>query len=85
MPVTISGSGPITGSDRAESGVNDDITSLGALASMNGGQLAGLRNRIINGGMDIAQRGTSFAAIASGAYSLLSLQLTPALQLAMWL
>jgi len=70
MPVTISGSGPITGSDRAESGVNDDITSLGALASMNGGQLAGLRNRIINGGMDIAQRGTSFAAIASGAYSL---------------
>lgn len=30
----------------------------------------GLRNKIINGKMDIAQRGTSFAAIASGAYSL---------------
>ena len=38
--------------------------------SQNGGQLAGLRNRIMNGKMDIAQRGTSFAAIASAAYSL---------------
>lgn len=40
------------------------------LPSLNGGQLAGLRNKIINGKMEIAQRGTSFAAIASGAYSL---------------
>ncbi len=32
--------------------------------------LFGARNKIINGSMDIAQRGTSFAAIASGAYSL---------------
>jgi len=38
--------------------------------SFNGGALAGMRNRIINGGMDIAQRGTSFAAIAGGTYSL---------------
>lgn len=37
---------------------------------LNGGQLAGMRNKIINGKMEIAQRGTSFAAIASGAYSL---------------
>ena len=29
----------------------------------------GFRNKIINGKMDIAQRGTSFAAIAAGAYS----------------
>lgn len=35
-----------------------------------GGQIAGMRNKIINGKMEIAQRGTSFAAIASGAYSL---------------
>jgi len=38
--------------------------------NLNGGQLAGSRNRIINGDMRIAQRGTSFAAIAAGAYSL---------------
>jgi hypothetical protein len=38
--------------------------------SQNGGQLAGLRNRIINGSMTIAQRGTSFAAIANAEYSL---------------
>ena len=29
--------------------------------SLNGGQLAGMRNKIINGKMEIAQRGTSFA------------------------
>ena len=32
--------------------------------------LAGFKNRIINGKMDIAQRGTSFAAVADGAYTL---------------
>ena len=70
MTVTINGSGPIAGSDRAALGINADITALTALASVNGGQLAGLRNRIINGKMDIAQRGTSFAAIADNSYSL---------------
>lgn len=40
------------------------------VSSINGGQLAGLRNKIINGKMEIAQRGASFAAIANGAYSL---------------
>jgi hypothetical protein len=40
------------------------------LSSLNGGPLAGFRNRIINGDMRIAQRGTSFAAIASGSYGL---------------
>ncbi len=32
--------------------------------------LAGFKNRIINGKMDIAQRGASFAAVADGAYTL---------------
>lgn len=45
---------------------------LGGLqtASVNGGQLAGSRNRLINGRCDIAQRGTSFpgATIATGHY-----------------
>lgn len=36
----------------------------------NSGYELGMRNRIINGRMDIAQRGTSFAAIADGAYCL---------------
>jgi len=47
-----------------------DGTASTTVSSVNGGALAGMRNRIINGGMDIAQRGTSFAAIAAGAYSL---------------
>ena len=37
--------------------------------SLNGGQLAGMRNKIINGKMEIAQRGTNFPAIGN-AYSL---------------
>ena len=40
----------------AASGANVDLTSLSALASINGGALAGLRNRIINGDMRIDQR-----------------------------
>lgn len=38
------------------------------LPSLNGGQLAGFRNKIINGKMEIAQRGTSFPALPAGAY-----------------
>ena len=40
----------------AASGANTDITSLGNIASINGGQLAGMRNRIINGACNVAQR-----------------------------
>ena len=36
-------------------------TQLGAIAAINGGQLAGMRSKIINGKMDIAQRGTTVA------------------------
>jgi hypothetical protein len=36
------------------------------IQSLNGGPLAGSRNRIINGDMRISQRGTSFAALAAG-------------------
>jgi hypothetical protein len=39
------------------------------MASQNGGQLAGLRNKIINGSFGIWQRGTSFAAAASIVYT----------------
>jgi len=39
-------------------GANSDITSLNALSSINGGQLAGLRNRIINGACTVQQRGS---------------------------
>lgn len=45
-------------------GAIDNITSI------NTGQIAGMRNKIINGAMDISQRGTSFAAIAPNTYSL---------------
>jgi hypothetical protein len=39
-------------------------------SSINGGPLAGSRNKIINGAMEISQRGTSFASVASGTYVL---------------
>ena len=40
------------------------------IGSINGGPLAGTRNRIINGDMRISQRGTTFAAITDTTYSL---------------
>jgi hypothetical protein len=47
---------------RAASGANSDITSLSSLASINGGQIAGFRNLIINGGGVVSQYG-SVAAV----------------------
>lgn len=47
-----------------------DAGEVAGIASMNGGQLAGLRNKIINGKMEIAQRGPSFPAILNALYSL---------------
>lgn len=40
------------------------------VSSLNGSQLAGMRNKLINGKMDISQRGASFPAAAFGAYTL---------------
>lgn len=42
---------------------------LGA-ASLNAGALGGVRNFLINGGMDIAQRGTSFSGLGDGDFLL---------------
>lgn len=60
--------GPITGNITGN--VNGDVTGnvsgnftggYVVATTYNGGQLAGLRNKIINGAMEIAQRGTSFS------------------------
>ena len=50
-------------------GSNSDITSLNALANINGGQLAGLRNWIINGNFGVNQRAvTGTVTLVAGAY-----------------
>lgn len=68
-------SGPLASSGitgAAASGANTDITSLGSIASINGGQLAGMRNLLINGNLAINQRGyVSGAAVgAANTYTL---------------
>jgi hypothetical protein len=54
-------------------GPNNYITSLGNISSVNGGALAGLRNRIINGGMSVSQRNgataTAVGTTASSSYN----------------
>ena len=49
--------------------INTPVINTPVINSINGGQLAGMRNRIINGKMDIAQRGVNFPA-ASLIYTL---------------
>ena len=46
----------------AVSGTTGTFSGNVQMASQNGGQLAGLRNKIINGDMRVSQRGTSFPA-----------------------
>ncbi len=50
--------------------IGASVPAAANVTSLNGGPLAGLRNRLINGGMNITQRGTSFTAPASGSYTL---------------
>jgi len=45
-----------------------DGTATAQVSSLNGGALAGMRNRILNGDMRVSQRGTSFTA--NGLYTL---------------
>ena len=45
-------------------------TTAQLVSEINGGPLAGMRNRIINGAMTVPRRGTSFPAVANGAYTL---------------
>lgn len=53
----------------AAPGNNSDITKLNALTSINGGQIAGLRNAIINGNFGVNQRAVSgTVTLAAGAY-----------------
>lgn len=47
----------------AKSGANVDITGLGTLANINGGQIAGVRNRLINGAMAVDQRNSGAAQV----------------------
>jgi len=61
--VNVTATGDVSGVDLIATG---DVSGT----SFNSGQLAGFRNKIINGAMTIAQRGTSFPAPASGSYSL---------------
>jgi len=54
--------GVYTTGDQTIAGVKT-FSNAPVLPGLNGGQLAGMRNKIINGKMEIAQRGTSFPAL----------------------
>ena len=66
VPADLTPSQARSAAGAAASGANSDITSMTALASLNGGQLAGFRNKLINGDFRIWQRNTS-AALTSTA------------------
>jgi hypothetical protein len=64
----------VKGSAIIDNSIGIGITASGntgdlRISTLNGGHLAGLRNPIINGNMNIWQRGTSFTSIADDAYS----------------
>ena len=62
-------SGPVSGTTATFSGAltaaSGTFSGNVQMASANGGQLAGLRNKIINGNMDIFQRGTTAVTVSS--------------------
>jgi hypothetical protein len=73
MPISISGDGLISGSNvtfaSAVTG-NSSITGTPlAMAGENISPFHGMRNRVINGGMDVWQRGTSFTGITTSTYT----------------
>jgi hypothetical protein len=51
-------------------GVSTAGITTAYVGSINDGPIAGTRNKIINGAMEISQRGTTFAAIGTGIYGL---------------
>ena len=53
------------GSGFTAGALNALVTAPTAVASVNGGQLAGLRNRIINGNMGVFQRGTTAVTVTA--------------------
>jgi hypothetical protein len=55
----------------AVSGTTGTFSGNVQMASQNGGQLAGLRNKIINGNMTVCQRATSTAGVTGGTQSFL--------------
>lgn len=65
-------SGARTNLGAAASGTNSDITSLSGLTSVNGHQIAGMTNRLVNGAMLIDQQNSgavqTFTAAAAVAY-----------------
>ena len=54
----------------AASGTATFVGEVAGVSAINSGQIGGSRNLIINGAMQAAQRGTSFAAISSNTYTL---------------
>ncbi len=54
--------------DAAALGANGDLTSLSALTSINGGQIAGFRNFIHNGDMRVWQRKNTITDMADGTH-----------------
>jgi len=62
-------SGPATTVQAALIALQEQDVNLTALASINGGQIAGLRNRIINGSTTVSQRGTAFTPTLGSIYT----------------
>lgn len=55
MVLYCDGTNVLSAASYAAKGANSDITSLNVLASINGGQISGFRNKIINGDMQVSQ------------------------------